>query len=442
MSQELLEKARAVVRGAQERGAQGVQAALRRNRDSRVEWRDGKLERVRENTTMRLALTLFVDGRYSAHSTSDLRRDALERFLDETIAMTRLLAKDPHRALPDPERYQNLFTGDLKLYDAKGSAAANGAGRRRTARMLEEAARSAPGAEKIISAGSRCSDQLAEEALVTSNGMEGTARNSAFVLFADVTVRDEDHRKPRGYWYSVTLQRDALESVETIGTEATRRALRDIGGRPIDSGTYTCVVVNSEAERLLGNMIGPLMGRNLEQKSSFLEGKVGEQIMNPIFSATDDPHVVGGLGSRTFDNEGMAARKMPIVENGVLRNYYLDTYYARKMGMEPTTGGPSNVVFSTGTRDLDGLVKAMGTGILITGFRGGNANSATGDFSTGIRGQWVENGEIVHPVAEMNIAGNQLDFWQHLVEMGNDPFTYSNARCPSLRFDEVQFSGV
>jgi PmbA protein len=442
MSQELLKTARAAVRAAQKRGAQGVRANVSRNRDSRVEWRDGKLDRVRENTTMGLALTLYVDGRYSSHSTSDLRPEALERFMDETVAMTRLLAADPHRKLPDPERYRNIYRGDLKLYDAKGSAEVTGATRRRTASALEEAARTAPGADRIISVAARCSDQQQENALVTSNGMADSERYTAFVLVADVTVRDEDHRKPRGFWYSVTLQRDQLDSIESVGAEATRRAIVDIGGRPLKSGTYPCVVANWTGERLLQNLGEPLGGNSLSQKRSFLAGKIGEQILSPLFTVTDDPHVVGGLGSSIYDGEGMATRKMPIFEEGVLCNYFLDTYYASKLDMEPTTAAPSNIVFTLGNRDMDGLLKAMGSGILITDFRGGNANPATGDFSIGIRGQWVENGEVVHPVAEMNIAGNQLEFWKHVVEMGSDPFRYSSTRCPSMRFDGIQFSGV
>ena len=138
----------------------------------------------------------------------------------------------------------------------------------------------------------------------------------------------------------------------------------------------------------------------------------------------------------------MSLKKMPVFEKGVLRTFFLDTYYASKLEMEPTTGGQSNLVFSTGDKDLEGLLKVMGRGILVTGFSGGNSNSATGDFSIGIRGQWIEDGKIVRPVAEMNLAGNHLKFWKKLVELGGDPNPYSSWRTPSLRFDKIQLSGV
>ena len=133
---------------------------------------------------------------------------------------------------------------------------------------------------------------------------------------------------------------------------------------------------------------------------------------------------------------------MPIFENGILRNFYLDTYYASKLGRPPTSGDQTNLVFPTGERDLPGLLREMGTGLWITGFSGGNSNSATGDFSIGIRGQWVENGEPVRPVSEMNLAGNHLEAWKQLLEFGNDPNPNSSIRCPSMRFGELQFSGV
>ena len=138
----------------------------------------------------------------------------------------------------------------------------------------------------------------------------------------------------------------------------------------------------------------------------------------------------------------MASVKRPIIEKGVLKTFLLDTYYASKLNMEPTTSGVSNAVFSYGDKDLDGLLKAMGKGILITGFSGGNSNSATGDFSIGIRGLWIENGKPSRPIAEMNMAGNHLIFWNKLVEMGSDAYLNASVRCPSLRFDKVQFSGV
>ena len=128
--------------------------------------------------------------------------------------------------------------------------------------------------------------------------------------------------------------------------------------------------------------------------------------------------------------------------SSLLRTYFLDTYYASKVGMEPTSANSGNLVWLPGSRGRQQMVEALKRGLLVTDFLGGNSNPTTGDFSLGIKGIYIENGEIVHPVSEVNIAGNQLETWSHLVEVGNDPWEYSPNRAPTLRFENVQCSGV
>jgi PmbA protein len=442
MSRELLEKARWLVDAAKKRGAKGVRASVYRSRNSSVEWRDGKVDRLRESTSMAASVTLFVDGRYSANSTSDMRPQALEKFLDENIAATRLLAVDSHRKLPDPASYRHRFKGDLKIHDKSGSESVETTERRDKARALEDAARSSPGADKIISVTAQCSDSSGESAKVNSNGMEGSKASTSFVFSAVASVRDEGDRKPRGWWAAVNRFRDKLGPVEPVGREATRRALLKLGGKPEKSGQYPCVVENVVAPRLLGWLLAPLYGNSIQQKRSFLADKKGQEILSPLLTIIDDPHIPGGLASGAYDSEGMSTVKRPVFTKGVLENFYLDTYYASKLGLEPTSGSNTNLVFGTGKTDLKGLLGKMDTGILITDFSGGNSNSATGDFSVGVKGQWIEKGEPVRAVAEMNLAGNHLTFWKQLLELGNDPHPFSSMLIPSLRFDKIQFSGV
>ncbi|MBI4701288.1 MAG: TldD/PmbA family protein [Deltaproteobacteria bacterium] len=440
-SQDLLDRARAVAEAARQRGAQGARVSVRRSRKGEVEWRDGKLDRLREATEVSLGITLFVDGRYSANSTSDLRPEAVARLLDETTAATRLLAPDAHRKLAPPARYAGRFAGELGIWDEAGAAATSGAERRRLAQALEQAARSGPEAAEIISVTAGAGDEAAEAAMVCSNGMEGTVRSSSFSLWAETTVRDRGDRKPEGWWQAVTRERGKLPGVEQVGREATRRALADRGAKPEKSGKYPCVIEAFVAGRLLGDLLGPLGGQAIQQKRSFLADKLGKKIAGEALTITDDPWLVGGLGSRPYDPEGMSTQRRPLVERGVLRSFLLDTYYASKLGQEPTTGATTNLVFASGKRDLAALLAAMGKGILVTGFSGGNANAATGDFSIGIRGQWIEGGKPVRALAEMNLAGNHLDLWSRLLEPGADPYPYAALRCPSLRFGPVQFSG-
>jgi PmbA protein len=441
MSQELLAKAKEVVRAAQQRGAQAAKANLSRNRSSRIECLDGKLDRLRESTSMGLAVSLYVDGRYSSNSTSDMRPEALATFLDETMAMTRLLAPDPHRKLPDPSRYANRFAGDLQLFDGPGHASVTGIDLRRMAEALDQGARSAPGADRIAAVQSSGSDWLYESALVTSNGMEGTAAATSFSLYLRTTLQDDTGGKPMDYAVSASLFRSDLGDPLAVGAESTRRALSMLGMQPMPSGRYPCVIENRVAERAMDGLLDPLNGGLIQQKQSFLADKLGQQIASPALTIIDEPHRVRGFGSSAFDDEGMSTYKRPIFERGVVRGFFLDTYSASKLGVEPTSGSSTNLVFQLGNRDLDGLLRAMGTGILITDFIGGNSNTTTGDFSVGVRGQWIEKGQRVRPIAGMNLSGNHLQAWQQLVEAGNDPYPYSDKLFPSLRFGELEFAG-
>jgi PmbA protein len=223
---------------------------------------------------------------------------------------------------------------------------------------------------------------------------------------------------------------------------ATERAIARVGESRRPTGKYPCVIEAVAAGRLVDALLAGLDGQSIQQRKSFLADRIGQRVGSRLLSVMDNPHVVTGLGSSTFDGEGMATRERPLFDKGVLKNFCLDTYYGRKLGKEPTSGSRTNLVWPSGSRDVAGLLRAMSKGILVTGFNGGNSNTATGDFSFGIQGQWVEGGKIVAPVAEMNLAGNHLEFWKSLLEVGNDPFVYSSNRRPSLLFDKVQFSGT
>ena len=133
---------------------------------------------------------------------------------------------------------------------------------------------------------------------------------------------------------------------------------------------------------------------------------------------------------------------MPVIERGVVKSLYVDTYYGRKLGMAPTTGSASNRIVTLGTKDLQQLIAEVGNGIYVTSWLGGNSDSTTGDFSLGLRGHLIENGKIAAPVGEMNVTGNLPTLYKSLVALGNDPYPYSSLRAPTMVFENVQFSGA
>jgi PmbA protein len=439
--QEPIALARFGIKAAKGAGAQDARVHVTREREVSAEWRDGKVDRIRESTSQNLSISLFVNQRYSSNTTSDLREAALERFIADCVDLTRHLAQDPHRHLPDPSRYQDMTTADLELFDSS-VAEISAEQRLADAAALEVAVREHGQSMTINSADSSAGDTTTNTVCVTSNGFEGEGQErTRLVRYVGLSVDAGDGRKPQSWSYGVRRFVDALPSIDAMGKEAARRAAEQIGSRPVSTGRYEVIIENRSVPRIARFLIQAMRGSQVQQKRSFLEGRIGEQIAVEWLDLTSDPHVPRGLGSAPWDNEGMATRRMPVIEHGVLKNLFLDTYYASKLEMEPTSANQGNLVWSTGDRGVEAMLSEVERGIVVTSFLGGNSNSTTGDFSLGVKGLLVEKGHVVHPVSEVNMAGNHLEFWKQLVEVGDDPWVSSSYRTPSLRFRDVQISG-
>lgn len=441
VSEEFRTIARDAVRSALGHGASGVSARIAKVREVGVQWRDGQIEQVTESTTRGLGLSLYVDGRFASVSTSDLRREAIDPFIADAVAMTRTLSEDPFRRLPDPALYEGRPTLDLEFADADYPKV-TAAQRRDLARAVEDAARSVRGADRILSVTTSVSDSRSEMFRLTSNGFEGERIDTSFWLSGSVTVQDDDGRRPEdGDFSGGRFIRD-LGEPGPVGESSARRALARLGATKAPSGVMTMVLDNRAAGRMVGALLSPLSASAIQQRRSFLEGRAGQAVGSPVLQITDEPLIPRGFGSRHFDGEGIAARRLPLFEAGVLKNFYVDTYYGRKLNMEPTTGGTSNLDWGLGPLSQTELIAQAGEGIFVTGFLGGNSNGTTGDYSLGIQGFRIRAGALAEPVAEMNISGNQLGLWEHLVAVGNDPYLYSPLRTPTLVFEGVSFAGV
>ncbi len=439
MSTNRMDLAEWAMKNARQKGAAEVAVNISNQRQVDIEFRDKKLETLKESTQNSLSIDIYVDNKYSSHSTNDLRQDSLDQFINEAVASTKYLAKDDYRVLPDPKFYDPRLDMDLQIRDTAYEKV-DSSQRVAFAEAAEAAAMAQ--SQNIISSTAGYSDVIFHSVKIHSNGFSGEREGTSFSAGAEVTVSDPNGGRPEDWDWATTRFREELPSPEMLGKNAAQRALGKIGQQKIESGTYTMVVENRSGGRLLGMLRTPMSARALQQKSSYLEGMLGKKIASDTLTLIDDPFIPRGLGSRLYDGEGMAAQKRIFIENGILQNYFIDYYYGQKLGMEPTTGSPSNILFEYGDRDVDAILKEVKKGILITGFIGGNSNSTTGDFSFGITGMLVENGELIKPVNEMNISGNAKEFWNKLVEVGNDPYVYSSLRIPTLVFDGIDFSGI
>ena len=419
-------------------GASESALGINHARSVSVDFRDGKVEKLKESTQQAMWIEIFAKGRYSSHSTNDLRKDSLEKFIANAVDLTGYLEKDEFRKLADPELYEGQSKLDLDLNDARqGDVTADE--RLQRARELGESLEGKD--DRIISVSSGFYDSHSETYHLKSNGFEGHKESTSFTHGASVSMQGKGDKKPEGWRYYRARHLEDLVGGEQTALEALERTKSRMGAEKVASETMPLLLENSNAAGLFWRIMRPLSASAIQQKNSFLEGKKDQQIASDVLTILDNPSIVRGLGSRYYDGDGVAAKEMPLITNGILSNYFVDIYYGRKLGWKPTSGGASNLIVQPGKRSGSEIEAGMDRGILVTDWLGGNANSTTGDYSLGVAGWLIENGKRVKSITEMNISGNYADLLMNLTEVGNDPWVHSSFRTPTMLFDKVSFSG-
>lgn len=437
--------ARACLDKALARGADKARVTAAKSATDLVGTLDGQTDKITHCLDRSLTLNLFVDGRYGSFSTNRCDTGDLDAFVDKAVATVRLLAPDPWRNLPAPERVaKNAVTGlELDLYDDSVETVTP---EQRVAAALQASVTHSPEAEgdgwKLISEEGEYSDGIYDTLTLDSNGTCCRQMESSFDYGAEVTVQDNKGRRYSGYWWDSSTRRDGL-GISSIGPEAVRRAAAQISPKRLRSGKYTVVVDSGCASKMVSPLLGALNGYSLQQHDSFLEGSLGRQIFPDGLTIIDTPHILGQSGSRLFDSEGVATHTSPIIENGVVRQYSLNTYMSAKMGLAPTIedfSRPKVMPWPQAGMSREDIMRMCGDGVLVTGFNGGNSNPATGDFSYGIEGFAFEGGVITHPIREMVMTGNFLQVWARLLACGDDARPCMAKLIPTLAFSGMDIS--
>jgi len=418
-------------------GCQEVRVMLYEGSDTEFEVRNEQLDRLQQSTEHQMAFHLFVDKRYGAFSTNRLLKDELAAFIREGVEAVRFLAPDPDRLLPSPDLYYKGDGESLRLYD---NAIEQLEPDIKLAVVRAAAAEVFNTDDRVLSVQSNWNDGCSKHYLLTSNGFEGEHAVSYYSLSVTVSVKGEGEAKPEAFWYDQALSFDDLIQ-RGIGQEALRKALAKVGQQKVASGQYTLLVDNLNSARLLSPLLTAISGASLQQNNSFLLNCLGKQVLSEKVTVVDDPHLPAAFGSRWFDNEGIATHRRYVFNRGVLETYFIDTYFASRMGLQQTISGPSRLVLELGNRACEEMIESIEKGILVTGFNGGNCNSSSGDFSFGIEGFFIEGGRLTQPIAEMNMTGNMLTLWSSVEEIGNDPRRNNAYQIPSLKFGRVDLSG-
>ena len=421
---------------ARQAGAQKVRITLSKSLMNLIGLLNGEVDKTAHALDRSLQLQLFVEGRYGAFSTNKLEKEGLEEFIREAIDTVKMLQEDSCRDLPAPERVaKDARTGrELGLYDPAYDTL--------TAEQRREMAlASCHWPCGAIAEEGEYSDSVFDTLTIDSQGLYARHTETSFEIGYETTVEDAQGNHFSSYWWDAAPLLKDLQWKDCAEI-AYKRALAQVGVQDTTGGKYTVVVDTECASTLLTPVLNALGGFALQQKNSFLVGSLGKQLFPEQLTILDLPRTAGETGCRLFDSEGVATREMPIIDKGVVKTYFLNTYIAAKMGMAPTVEDATRVKVLPvgGCKTLDELLEATGDCILVTGFNGGNSNPVTGNFSYGIEGFLVHGGKRVHPVRELLITGNFLQLWNNLVATADDARPCLSKLIPSLAFTNVDIS--
>ena len=440
---------------AREAGAQKARITLNKSTEDLIATLDGEVDKVTRCADRSLSIALFVDGRFGTFSVNKMEAEALRDFIFKAADTVRMLAPDACRTLPDPARCcTSAVTGtEMDIYDPsresvtpsqrREAALAAAVAGRLAGKDLDAALACGHEGMRLISEEGEYSDSVFDTLVVDSQGLECIHSETSFDYGVEVTVEDAESNKYSDYWWTSSPRLAGFDASD-CGFEAIRRACAQAGSAPAPSGKYNMVVSRDMASRLVSPLLNALNGYSIQQGNSFLVGSEGRQVFSAGLSIVDEPWRKGEAGSKLFDGEGVATSEAPIIEDGTVRRYFINTYMAGKLGIAPTVEDairPRVCPWPAPGLDAAALMRQCGEGILVTDFNGGNCNMTTGDFSYGISGQLFKDGRIVRPVSEMLITGNFLDLWQHLLAAGDDYRLCATKLVGSLAFSGVDFSG-
>lgn len=418
-------------------GATAAEAGLSVDSGLSVTARLGDVETIEHHRDQGLGVTVYFGQRKGSASTTDLSNASIKETVTAACSFARYGSEDPYAGLPEQDWLATEFP-DLDLFHPWSLAADRAI---ELAIACEDAARSYS-TEIANSEGATVTSHQGIRVLGNSLGFLKGAESSRHSISCAVLGQRGDSMQ-RDYWYSVARNPDLLEAVDSIGRKAAERTIRRLQGRSLS--TRQCPVLYSAevASSLFGSLIGAISGGNLYRKSSFLLNALDTRIFPEFVHIHEQPYMVGALGSAAFDAEGVKTRARDIVAEGILKDYVLSTYSAKKLGLASTgnAGGVHNLVVDSGTDDFTGMLKKLGTGLLVTELMGQGVKMVTGDYSRGAAGFWVENGEIQYPVEEITIAGNLKDMFKNLVAVGNDVDYRGNVRTGSVLIERMSIAG-
>jgi len=426
-----------VLKHAREKGATACEVDVSEGFGQSVGVRCDEVETIEFNRDKGIGISVYSGQRKGYASTSDFSPQALRETVEAALNIARFTAEDDCAGLADV----SLMAKDCPDLDLFHPWALTVEDAIETARRCEQAAFAA---SPLVSnsEGASVSTQQAHFVSANSLGFMGGYPTSRHYISCSVIAGEQDAMQ-RDDWYTTRRCAAELDDAASVGRIAAERAVARLGGRKVKTGEFPVLFEAPLAGGLLGSLVHAVSGGALYRKSSFLLDHLGKRVMPDFVNICERPHILRGLGSGSFDSDGVATRDRDIVTGGILQGYFLSTYTGRKLGM-PTTanaGGSHNLIIQPGELDLDGLLAKMGRGLLVTELLGHGINYVTGDYSRGAAGYWVENGKIAYPVEEITIAGNLKAMLAGIVAVGNDVVVRGSKQTGSILIDRMTVAG-
>ncbi|MBE7183523.1 MAG: TldD/PmbA family protein [Methylobacterium mesophilicum] len=440
-TEKLTTRVSALVDAARRAGAEQADAVAVIGRSTGVSVRLGKVENTSSAEGEDVSLRVFVGRRVasvSATAASDPKMLA-----ERAVAMARVSPEDPYQGLADAADLAKGFP-DLDLLDETVVSADQ---LREAALEMEEAALGVDGVTNSSGAGAGAG--LGGLVLATSEGFLGQYVASRFSRSASV-IAGEGTGMERDYEYSSRLHFGELDGPAAIGRKAGERAVRRLNPRKARTGPVSVIFDPRVARGIAGHLSGAINGASVARKTSFLREMMGKQVASAAITVTDDPRVRRGQASRPFDGEGVAGEKLVMVDEGVLKHWFLSTSAARELGLKTngrgSRGGSSvspsstNLAIEAGAQSPEDMIRALKTGFYVTEVFGQGVNMVTGEYSRGASGFWIENGELSYPVSEVTIASNLKDMFLRMVPASDLDRNFGTA-APTLLIENMTLAG-
>lgn len=397
----------------------------------------GDVENLEYTNDRGIGITVYRDNRKGSASTSDISPAAVHEAVAKACTFATYTAADEFAGLADAD----LMCADVRDLQLDHPWSVDSATAIDMAIACEDTAlRFDP--RITNSDGATVSTNRGTRAYGNSHGFVGSFSKTSHSISC-VVLGTTDGEMQRDYYYSVARDPNDLEATQRIGEMAARRAVGRLGARKIDTMRAPVLFTPELARGFIGHAIGAIAGGAQYRRASFLLGALDEKIFPDFVRIEERPHLLKGMASAPYDAEGVGTYDRDIVTDGVLRGYVLSSYSARRLGMQTTAnaGGTQNLVVPGNADDLASLAKQMGKGLIVEELIGHGVNAVTGDYSRGVVGQWVENGEVQYPVHEVTIAGNLRDLYLRIAAIGNDQDTRGGIRCGSLLVEEMTIAG-